>query len=198
MGLGSPVRYLDMSTNGQESYELVPDDPFRLPEDPDSLPMGIKAQMAFKLRKAGASYELIAEKLNYASPGSAQSTIARILKNNYKPDDVDEVMLMELQRLDALQLVAWRRAREGDLKAIDRILKIMERRSDYLGLDAPEPVDATVTHNTAIFIGGDEQEYIAKLKQAREVAVDTVRRLGSGQAQEQEGRAAGDAGEPDG
>lgn len=179
------------------TYELAPEDPFTLPEDPDSVPVGIKAQMAFELRKAGASYELIAEKLNYANAKSVSNTIYRVLRSKYDPDDVEEVVNLELQRLDALQLVAWRRAKEGDLAAIDRILKIMERRSSYLGLDQTLPkIDGPITNNTAIFIGGDEKEYVEKLKQAREVALNTVaaqRSLTSGQEEEGDEEEAGGA-----
>lgn len=152
--------------------ELEPEDPFEIPEDPENLPKGIRSQMAFELRKAGASYELIANKLNYANAKSAEGSIRRVLATKYKPDDVEDVVMMELARLDALQLVAWRRAKEGDLNAIDRILKIMERRSQYLGLDKKEPVhEGSTVHNTAIFIGGTEEEYVEQLKQAREQAV---------------------------
>ena len=157
------------------STELVPDDPFVIPDDLDSLPKGYKAQMAFELRKTGASYELIADKLSYASAKSAESAIRRVLNDKYKPDDVEEVVQMELARLDALQLIAWRRAKEGDLSALDRILKIMERRAKYLGLDTAEPQSqGSVTNNTAIFIGGTEEEYVAQLKEAREQAASKM------------------------
>ncbi len=164
-----------------QQYELEPSDPFTLPVDVDKVPVGIKAQMAFELRKAGASYELIADKLGYANGKSAENTIRRVLRDKYDPDDVETVVNMELARLDALQLVAWRRAKDGDLSAIDRILKIMERRSQYLGLDKKEPVSqGAVTNNTAIFIGGSEDEYVEKLKEARTEALRQVRTLNHG------------------
>ena len=159
----------------QTTHEIEPSDPFVVPDDPSKLPKGIKAHMAFELRKAGASYELIAEKLNYANAKSAENSIRATLQRKYKPEDVEEVVQMELARLDALQLVAWRRAKDGDLNAIDRILKIMERRSKYLGLDTQtEQVDHTVTHNTAIFIGGSEEEYVEQLQQARKQAMSAI------------------------
>ena len=158
-----------------QTHEMEPADPFEGPDDPSVVPKGIKAHMAFELRKAGASYELIADKLGYANAGSAQGAINNRLKKMYEPEDVEEVVQMELARLDALQLVAWRRAKEGDMAAIDRILKIMERRSKYLGLDTQtEQVDHTVTHNTAIFIGGSEEEYVEQLKQARKQATSMI------------------------
>jgi hypothetical protein len=158
------------------STELVPSDPFKIPDDLSSLPKGHRAQMAFELRRAGASYQLISEKLGYASAKSAENSVRARLKGMYKPDDVEDVVEMELARLDALQLVAWRRAQEGDLAAINSILKIMERRSSYLGLDKKEAVhEGPVLHNTAIFIGGTEEEYIQQLKQARDQAMIDLR-----------------------
>jgi hypothetical protein len=151
---------------------LVPHDPFEIPDDPRALPKGMRAYYAFELRKAGASYEDIAEKLRYANAASAEGAIRARLKSMYKPDDVEDVVTMELARLDALQLVAWRRAKEGDLSAIDRILKIMERRSQYLGLDQQKAhVDPSTINNNVIFIGGSEEEYVAQLRQARQEAV---------------------------
>ena len=157
------------------STELVPEDPFQIPDDPSAMPKGMRAQLAFELRRAGASYELIAEKLRYASAAGAESSIRAVLNRKYKPEAVEEVVSMELARLDALQLIAWRRAKEGDLSALDRILKIMERRAKYLGLDVKEQVsEGNITNNTAIFIGGTEEEYIAQLKAAREQATSRM------------------------
>lgn len=154
--------------------ELLPHDPFIIPDDPKSLPRTMRARVAFELRQAGASYELIAEKLGYASAETASKAVHNSLKKLYKPDDVQEVVTLELQRLDALQLIAWRRAKEGDLQAIDRILKIMERRAKYLGLDTTETQSTGNVHNTAIFIGGTEEEYVASLQQARERALEMI------------------------
>ncbi|MFE6872574.1 hypothetical protein ACFVFS_39285 [Kitasatospora sp. NPDC057692] len=52
--------------------------------------------------------------------------------------DVEELRALEDARLDRMFLVAYRRAvRDGDLPAIDRALRIMERRARLLGLDRP-------------------------------------------------------------
>jgi hypothetical protein len=152
-----------------KTEELHLDDPFEIPVDVTKIPVGIKAQMAFELRKAGAPYGLIADKLGYKNDHTCESAIRRVLSLKYKPDDVETVVDMELARLDALQLVAWRRAKDGDLSAIDRILKIMERRSQYLGLDRQNKASqGEVINNTAIFIGGSESEYIEHLRQVRD------------------------------
>ncbi|WP_438470957.1 hypothetical protein [Streptomyces asiaticus] len=53
-------------------------------------------------------------------------------------DDVDELRALEADRLDRLFFVAYKKAvRDQDLAAIDRTLRIMERRARLLGLDMP-------------------------------------------------------------
>ncbi|MFD8597518.1 hypothetical protein ACFV1L_21200 [Kitasatospora sp. NPDC059646] len=52
--------------------------------------------------------------------------------------DVEALRALEDARLDRLFLVAYRRAvRDGELPAIDRALRIMERRARLRGLDRP-------------------------------------------------------------
>jgi hypothetical protein len=46
-----------------------------------------------------------------------------------------EVRTLELDRLDALWLSQYDKAKKGDVSALDRCLKIMDRRAKYLGLD---------------------------------------------------------------
>jgi len=45
---------------------------------------------------------------------------------------------LEALRLDQMQAALWQRATDGEVRAIDRILRIMERRARLLGLDEPE------------------------------------------------------------
>ncbi|MFI1360284.1 hypothetical protein ACH4TV_42885 [Streptomyces sp. NPDC020898] len=53
-------------------------------------------------------------------------------------DDVDELRALEADRLDRLFFVAYKKAvREQDFAAIDRTLRITERRARLLGLDIP-------------------------------------------------------------
>ena len=49
----------------------------------------------------------------------------------------EELRQIELERLDKLLAVVGPMAEAGDLAAVDRLLRIQERRSAYLGLDAP-------------------------------------------------------------
>jgi len=51
------------------------------------------------------------------------------------------VRALELERCDRLQAAVWPAATQGDVAAVAAVLRIMERRARYLGLDAPVLVD---------------------------------------------------------
>lgn len=65
--------------------------------------------------------------------------LARALKERQDMAAADRVELrtLEAQRLDRLFLVVWRQALAGDLAAVDRALRIQDRRAKLLGLDEP-------------------------------------------------------------
>lgn len=80
-------------------------------------------------------------------------------------ENASAVLDLELQRLDQLLLVAMNRAMGGDMKAVDRVLKIMERRSRFLGLDVP------VEHKVNTW----QNEIIDLLRQGK-ITVEEVRK----------------------
>lgn len=123
---------------------------------------------AVDMRIAGASFKAIAEKLGYKTASAACQDIGRALEQAVAEQtrSVEAYREEELQRLDALLSEAWAILKRDHLTvshgrvvyddttgkpilddgptlaAIDRILKIQERRSKYLGLDAPTKVEA--------------------------------------------------------
>jgi hypothetical protein len=58
----------------------------------------------------------------------------------------DELREIELDRLDRLQRGIWERAKDGDIRAIDAVLRIIDRRARLLGLDAPQKIQAEVVN----------------------------------------------------
>jgi len=99
---------------------------------------------ALRLRLAGKTYAEIGEALGVTEQG-AHKIIMRVLKrlNEKIVEDGMAVRRIEVERLDALLRVVWPKAQDGDLAAVDRILRISKRRSELLGLDAPMAVDLT-------------------------------------------------------
>jgi hypothetical protein len=91
---------------------------------------------ALELRKAAATYQQIADQLGYRSASGAFNAVKAALKATLR-EPADELRELELARLDAMLLPLWRRVPSGDEKAVDRVLRIMERRARLLGLDAP-------------------------------------------------------------
>jgi hypothetical protein len=91
---------------------------------------------ALELRKAGATFQQIADQLGYRSASGAFNAVKAALKATLR-EPADELRELELTRLDAMLLPLWRRVQSGDEKAVDRVLRIMERRARLLGLDAP-------------------------------------------------------------
>lgn len=57
----------------------------------------------------------------------------------------EELVGRELRTLDLLQRRVMRMALDGDLKAVDRVLAIMDRRGKMLGLDAAAKVSVEVS-----------------------------------------------------
>lgn len=117
---------------------------------------------AAALRSQGKTYDQIAEILDYSDRSAARKAVERALAAAVR-EPADEVRHLELIRLDALWVEAVKvmttehitvnngRVIEVDgvplkddgptLSAIDRLLKIMERRAKLLGLDSAAKVE---------------------------------------------------------
>lgn len=150
-----------------DDRELKMHDPFILPSEVEleheiERPRWWYAQ---QLRLAGATWDEVAKALGYQSGPTAHTTVKRHTAEMSKAN-AQELMELELERLDMLQIVVWRRARQGDLRAIDTVLKIMATRAKYLGLDQRTYEDESDKKAT-ILIGGSEDAYIAAIKEAQ-------------------------------
>lgn len=97
---------------------------------------------ALELRKAGVTFATIAEQLGYRGPSGAYRAVMSALRKTLQ-EPADEVRKMETERLDALLLALWSQAKSGNQGAIDRTLKVMERRAKLWGLDMPTRTDIT-------------------------------------------------------
>jgi hypothetical protein len=75
----------------------------------------------------------------------AHSDVVAELKRTQEQSaiDTESIRQLELDRLDGMLLGIYGSAKKGNHGAIDRVLRIMDRRSKYLGLDAPTKQDVT-------------------------------------------------------
>lgn len=122
---------------------------------------------AARLRSKGWSYPRIAAELGYKHKADAYNAVKKVLADTVR-EAGDEVRAMELVRLDALYAAATevldrehvtvshgRIVAGADgapllddapvLQAVDRLLRIQERRARLLGLDAPVKKDVSLT-----------------------------------------------------
>jgi len=67
------------------------------------------------------------------------------------------VLQLELERLDAMQAAIWDDAMNGHLGAIDRVLKIMERRAKLLGLDQLDVTQQPEPKIEIVLAGGQDE-----------------------------------------
>lgn len=126
---------------------------------------------ALELRKTGMSFQLIADKLGYATAQGAYAAVKVALQKTLR-EPAEELRTMELERLDALLTATWLAAERGVPQAVDRVLKIMERRAAYLGLDAPKkiaPTDPSGEYEWLAGMGDSEidREIVALVDTAR-------------------------------
>lgn len=90
---------------------------------------------------------------------------------------IEEHRELELDRLDNLQRTYWQPAVNGNLRAADFVLRVIDKRAKLLGLDAPLKVQAEVV----TYDGSDldaEVERVARLIEASTVGgVSTITEL---------------------
>jgi hypothetical protein len=98
-----------------------------------------RAVQAIELRRAGLTFQQIADRLGYMNRAGAWHAVQTGLRMALETPS-RELIGLEVERLDALQASVWDRALGGDMKAIDRVISIMRRRAKLLGLDAPRAV----------------------------------------------------------
>ena len=99
---------------------------------------------AYKLRITGLSYRRIGDQLGISHVTAfvwVKETLEALRKEC--KELAETYRDMELERLDEAQTAIYNKVLKGDVAAIDRLLKIQERRSKLLGLDAPTKQDIT-------------------------------------------------------
>lgn len=100
-----------------------------------------KQRQALELRRAGRGYQEIADRL-HVSLSTAHGYVDDAMAEARAQIEADasEIKAEEISRLDGMLAGLWDFATSGDVQAVDRVLKIMERRAKLLGLDAPAKI----------------------------------------------------------
>lgn len=105
----------------------------------DAIERAQRRARAVELRSDGRTIRQIAEELG-VSVATVHDDIQRAL-DAVPAEAVGTLRMQEQERLDRLQQAVWGAAMDGDLSAVDRALKIIERRCKLMGLDSPQQVE---------------------------------------------------------
>lgn len=104
------------------------------PTTPDSINAARRHGQALELRAKGATFDQIAQLLNYSGKGAAHNAVmSELAKVVLAP--AEDLVKLEVERLDSYLVPLSGKIKNGDTKAIDTALKVSERRSKLLGLD---------------------------------------------------------------
>ena len=139
-----------------------------------------RSREAFELRKRGLTFEQIGDRLGISRQAAHQMVTKRLDECIAQTkSDAKQVVEMELHRLDAMIAALWDEATtnppadtsegvasamyESRHDAIDRVLKLMERRAKYLGLDAANRTELTGADGGPIAIEDARTKLRAKL-----------------------------------
>lgn len=137
-----------------------------LPEEPLSRvkeEQKARRTQALSLRLSGLSYEDIAKHLSISSVKASQ--LVNETLERAENQSVDQMRELENSRLDRAQAAIWSSVLKGDLKAIDRFLRISQQRSKINGLEAPKKIDLSV---------GVKQEMQNALSELEELVIGEV------------------------
>ena len=103
-----------------------------------------REEQALQLRIAGLTYKRIGETMGISESGAYKAVVRALRRLNERiAENAEELRRLEMERLNALHLAFWPRARQGDEKAADRILRIDAAVRALWGLDAPIKADVT-------------------------------------------------------
>lgn len=128
--------------------------------------------LALEMRKMGYSYDQIGEHFE-TSTASARSLVKSAMEAAIREPGQD-VIDLELQRLDQLYRVAFTAVLSGDTDAITKCLAIQQRRAKYLGLDAPEKRELTGAAGGPLQLSNVKNMTDAELAQLKVLAAKAI------------------------
>jgi hypothetical protein len=147
-----------------------------------------RRELALRLRLTGASFRDIARSVKEAVKevgGEYQGVATQKYNESDAFRDVvtefhrlketcsekaEDILTMELQRLDEMLVGIYDPATHGDPVAVNTALRIMDRRARYLGIDAPTKIAPTNPEGNAEYYGMSDTELAARINEILERA----------------------------
>jgi hypothetical protein len=122
---------------------------------PRALRLQQRRAKALDYRLQGRSYKAIGQTMKI-HPSTAQDYVIRAMRDFVPKEKAEQVLEMELQRLDQMQSAVYQHAAAGDIAAIEICLKIQNQRARLLGLYPDKPSPVTVSFGGRVPNAEDE------------------------------------------
>jgi hypothetical protein len=162
-GASADTIYGRIVDDGSSGGEIVIDKPVPLTVRMSSRE---KQKRAMALKLAGASYAQIAENIGYADASGAHKAVARGMKSSLQ-ENAGELRKIHYGRLEHMLMLVWPAVNQGDSRAVNSALQVMDRMERLYGLNEAQRVDITGgTRETIIVADGEKEAYIKALKEA--------------------------------
>ena len=121
-----------------------------------------KRRQAVELRKAGATYQIIAEQVGYNDASAARKAVMKAYGEIIQ-EPVQELKTLQIERLNHMLLVLWPQVQQGDLGAMNTSLSIMNKIDHLMGTEAAREIK--VQNDSAILVvDGNKDDYIKALQ----------------------------------
>ncbi len=126
-----------------------------------------RGRKALELRKAGATFDAIAEIAGYSCRQSAHRAVTNLLRT-VQVETATELRTVQYERLQYMIMKLWPRVQDGDEKAIVSVANLMRQQDVLMGVSAPQAdavIEHRVTHDGAVLvIDAGDTDYIDKLE----------------------------------
>ena len=140
-----------------------------------------RRETALSLRMAGASYsEIVKANIGYNNTATVSRDMRKVL-TEFTYETPEDVLVLDLARIDEIQKILTAALRSGDLGQAGPIMRCMQFRRETLGI-TPEVIGErrnaaqNVTNNGIMVVQGTTGDYIAAMAQASGVNPDEVRK----------------------
>jgi len=124
-----------------------------------------KKRKALELRKAGASYRMIAEQLGVYDASAARKLVISAY-DEVIHEPAEEQWKLAIERLNYMLLMLWPKVQDPNhpdhFRAIQTAADLQVKLNTLTGIEAPKQVDVNV-QGGLIVIDGNKDEYIAAL-----------------------------------
>jgi len=150
------------------------------PTSKQNLEAAERRNRVLDMRLLGASLRQIAKKVN-CSHETVRLDLQRALRELHEEqtDKMEHLRGLELSRLDLAWQAIANKVLEGDLAAIDRFVKLSERRAKLLGMDEPTKISLPV--NGLGDMTNEDLQRIVAARQGTGVSGDPVGHAGDGE-----------------